>query len=79
MNMPVLYAMVALLLAALLFPPWETVSGQAPEFLGFQFILRPPETAAGERGSISRVLLSIELVTIAVGGFYFSWLFRRRT
>ncbi|MBM4121056.1 MAG: zinc ribbon domain-containing protein [Nitrospira sp.] len=77
MNMPVLYLMVGLLVLAGLFPPWETAPGQPPEFLGFHFILTPPEDAAGRTAVISRLLITIELVTIAIAGFYFSWLFRK--
>ena len=75
MNMPVLYAMVGLLLLALLFPPWETPPGQPPEFLGFHFILSPPEPDS----VVSRLLITIELVTIAMAGSYLSWLFRKRS
>jgi len=75
MNMPVLYAMVGLLLLALLFPPWETPPGQSAEFLGFYFILSPPEPDS----VVSRLLITIELVTIAMAGFYLSWLFRKRS
>jgi len=81
MNLPILYAMVAGLLVALLFPPWETAPGRASEFLGFHFILNPPESDGAVQqdvGVISRFLLSIELVTIAVAGMYFAWLFRRK-
>ncbi|MEK6526616.1 MAG: zinc ribbon domain-containing protein [Nitrospirota bacterium] len=74
MNMTVLYVMVGLLGLALLFPPWETPPAQPPEFLGFHFILSPPESDA----VVSRLLMTIELVTIAVAGFYLSWLFRKR-
>ena len=74
MNMPVLYVMVGLLALALLFPPWEAPPAQVPEFLGFHFILSPPEPDA----AVSRLLLTVELVTIAVGGFYMSWLFRKK-
>lgn len=74
MNMPVLYAMVGLLFLAFLFPPWETPPGQPPEFLGFHFILSPPEPDS----VVSRLLITIELVTIAMAGFYLSWLFRKR-
>ena len=74
MNMPVLYTMVGLLLLALLIPPWETPPGQPPEFLGFYFILSPPEPDS----VISRLLITIELVTIAMAGFYLSWLFRKK-
>ncbi|MGH7206067.1 MAG: hypothetical protein ACREI2_07650 [Nitrospiraceae bacterium] len=72
--MPVLYAMVGLLLLTLLFPPWETPPGQPPEFLGFHFILSPPETDS----VVSRLLITIELVTITMAGFYLSWFFRKQ-
>src|SRR3982751_6364948 len=81
MNLPILYGMVAGLIAAVLFPPWETPAGQPPEFLGFHFILHPPASDIGkqhEAGVISRLLLTIELLTIAVAGMYFAWLFRKR-
>jgi hypothetical protein len=81
MNLPILYGMVAGLIAAVLFPPWETPPGQPPAFLGFHFILTPPagEGMAQEgAGVISRLLLTVELVTIAVAGLYFAWLFRKR-
>lgn len=80
MNMPVLYLMVGLLILAGLFPPWEAAPGQPPEFLGFYFILSPPDDVggSGHTGVISRLLITIELVTIAVAGFYFSWLFRKK-
>jgi len=77
MNVATLYAMVVALIVALLLPPWETPPGQPPAFLGFHFFLHPPE-AGRDSGIISRLLLTIELVTIAVAGFYFSWLFRKR-
>jgi hypothetical protein len=81
MSMPALYVMVAGLVLALLFPPWETPPGQPPEFLGFHFFLSPPDSGTtGSTGSgvVSRLLLTIELVTIAVAGLYVSWLFRKR-
>jgi hypothetical protein len=81
MNLPILYAMVAGLIVAGLFPPWETPPGQPPEFLGFHFILNPPPSDGGaqqDTGVVSRLLLTIELVTIAVAGMYFAWLFRRK-
>ena len=74
MNLPVLYATVGLLLLALLFPAWETPPGQSPEFLGFHFMLSPPEPDS----VVSRLLITIELVTIAMAGFYLSWLFRKK-
>ncbi len=77
MNMPILYGMMALLLLAVCFPPWETPPDKPPEFLGFHFILNPPVTESGP-GIISRMLWTIDLVTIAIGGFYFSWLMRRK-
>ena len=81
MNLPILYVMVAGLIAAVLFPPWETPPGQPPAFLGFHFILTP---SAGDGmaqegpGVISRLLLTVDLVTIAVAGLYFAWLFRKK-
>ena len=75
MNMPALYVMVGLLALALLFPPWETPPAQSPEFFGFHFILSPPEPDA----AVSRLLLTVELITIAVAGFYTSWLFRKKS
>ena len=78
MNVAILYAMVVALIVALLVPPWETPPGQSPAFLGFHFFHQPPETGPG-LGIVSRLLLTIELVTIAVAGFYFSWLFRKKS
>jgi predicted nucleic acid-binding Zn ribbon protein len=77
MNVTILYWMVGALLLAVLFPPWEAPPGQQPAFLGFHFILSPPE-GNGDGAVISRLLLTIELVTIAVAGFYLSWLFRKK-
>ena len=62
--------MVAMLSLAILFPPWETPPSQAPEFLGLHFILNPPTPEA----IVSRLLLTIELVTIAIAGLYGSFL-----
>jgi hypothetical protein len=81
MNMTALYVMVAALILAVLFPPWETPPGRLPEFLGFHFILNPPDIGTDESGGggvVSRLLITIELVTIVVAGFYFSWLFRKK-
>lgn len=78
MNMPALYVMVACLGLAGLIPPWEAPPGAPPEFLGFYFFLSPPELPGTGTGVISRVLLTIELTTIATGGFYASWLLRSR-
>lgn len=75
MNLRVLYVMVLGLVLAVLFPPWETAPGEAPEFLGFHFILTGPGPESD--GVISRFLWIIELVTIAIAGFYFSWYFRK--
>ncbi len=74
LNLQILYAMVAALLLALLVPPWESPPSQPPEFLGFSFILSPPSPQA----IVSRLLLTIELVTIAIAGLYGSFLFRKR-
>ena len=74
-NLQVLYGMVALLALALLFPPWETPPTQAPEFLGLHFILAPPAPDA----VVSRLLMTIELVTIAIAGLYGAFLWRRKS
>jgi hypothetical protein len=66
--------MAAMLSLALLFPPWETPPSQAPEFLGLHFILNPPTPEA----IVSRLLLTIELVTIAIAGLYGSFFFRQK-
>jgi zinc ribbon protein len=74
LNLQVLYVMVAVFVLALLFPPWETPPTQAPEFLGLHFILAPPTPDA----VVSRLLMTIELVTIAIAGLYGAFLFRQR-
>lgn len=74
LNLQVLYGMVAVLVLALLFPPWETPPTQAPEFLGLHFIFAPPAPDA----VVSRLLMTIELVTIAIAGLYGAFLFRQR-
>ena len=74
LNLQVLYGMVAVLILAVLFPPWETPPSQPPDFLGMHFILSPPTPDA----VVSRLLLTIELVTVAIAGLYASFLFRKR-
>ena len=74
LNIEILYGMVATLSLAIIFPPWETPPSQAPEFLGLHFILNPPTPDA----IVSRLLLTIELVTIAIAGLYGSFLFRKK-
>jgi len=74
LNINALYGMVATLVLAVLFPPWETPPSQTPEFLGMQFILSPPTPDA----IVSRMLLTIELVTITIAGLYGSFLLRNR-
>jgi len=74
LNIQVLYGMVAGLLLAVLFPPWETPASQQPEFLGMHFVLDPPTPDA----VVSRLLLSIELVTITIAGLYGSFFFRSK-
>ncbi len=73
LNLSVLYGMVALLGLAVVFPPWETPPNQPPEFLGLHFVLSPPDPDA----IISRMLLTIELVTITIAGLYGAFLFRK--
>jgi hypothetical protein len=74
LNLRALYGMVAALVLALIFPPWETPPSQDPEFLGLRFVLDPPAPDA----IISRLLLTIELVTIAIAGLYSAFLFRKK-
>lgn len=74
LNLTVLYGMVAVLVLAILFPPWETPPDQPPEFLGLHFILTPPTPSA----VVSRMLLTIELTTIAIAGLYGAFLFRKQ-
>jgi hypothetical protein len=74
LNLQILYGMVATLILALLFPPWETPPSQAPEFLGLHFILTPPTPDA----VVSRLLITIELVTIGIAGLYGAFLFRKQ-
>ena len=74
LNLRILYIMVGLLILAVLFPPWEAGPGEPPQFLGLSFILSPPREGA----VVSRMLQTIQLVTIAVGGMYGSWLFRSK-
>jgi len=57
-----------------LMPPWETSPSQPAAFLGFHFILSPPQPNA----IVSRLLLTIELTTTAIAGLYLSFLFRSR-
>ena len=74
MNITALYVMAGALMLALLFPPWEAPPGAAPEFLGFHFCLSPPEPDA----VVSRLVMTIELTTIAIAGLYLSWLLRKK-
>ncbi len=74
LNLNILYGMVMVLMVSLLMPPWESPPSQPPVFLGFHFILSPPQPDA----IISRLLLTIELTTTAIAGLYLSFLFRSR-
>lgn len=74
LNLSVLYGMVGTLVVAVLFPPWEAPPTQPPEFLGMHFVLSPPTADA----VVSRMLLSIELVTLTIAGLYGAFLFRKR-
>ena len=77
LNLQILYGMVALLILAVLFPPWETPPESTPEFLGFHFLSAPPTPLDGE-AVISRWLWTVDLTTIAIGGLYLSWVFRKK-
>ncbi|MCG3777659.1 MAG: hypothetical protein JW388_0353 [Nitrospira sp.] len=74
LNLQCVYGMLMVLCLAILFPPWETPPALPPEFLGMHFILTPPTPEA----IVSRLLLTIELVTIAIAGLYGSFFFRRK-
>ncbi|MEK6802645.1 MAG: zinc ribbon domain-containing protein [Nitrospirota bacterium] len=74
LNIQILYGMVTVLIVSLLMPPWETPPSQPAAFLGFHFILAPPQPDA----IVSRLLLTIELTTTAIAGLYLSFLFRSR-
>ena len=74
LNIRILYVMVGVLILAVLFPPWEAAPGEPPQFLGLRFILSPPREGA----VVSRLLQTIQLITIAVGGMYGAWLFRSK-
>ena len=74
LNLNILYGMVTVLIVSLLMPPWETPPSQPAAFLGFHFILSPPQPDA----LVSRLLLTIELTPTAIAGLYLSFLFRTR-
>ncbi len=74
LNLNILYGMVTVLIVSLLMPPWETPPSQPAAFLGFHFILSPPQPDA----IVSRLLLTIELSTTAIAGLYLSFLFRSK-
>ncbi len=74
LNIRVLYGMVAALVLAIVFPPWEAPPEQPPEFLGMHFILSPPNPDA----VVSRMLQTIELATITIAGLYGAFLFRKK-
>lgn len=74
LNLNILYGMVTVLVVSLLMPPWESPPSQPAAFLGFHFILSPPQPEA----IVSRLLLTIELTTTAIAGLYLSFLFRSR-
>ena len=74
LNLNMLYGMVTVLTVSLLMPPWETPPSQPAAFLGFHFILSPPQPDA----IVSRLLLTIERTTTAIAGLYLSFLFRSK-
>lgn len=74
LNLNILYGMVTVLVVSILMPPWESPPSQPAAFLGFHFILSPPQPGA----IVSRLLLTIELTTTAIAGLYLSFLFRTR-
>ena len=74
LNLNILYGMAAVLVLSILIPPWESPPSQPAAFLGFHFILSPPQPDA----IVSRILLTVELTTTAIAGLYLSFLFRQR-
>ncbi|MBS0171803.1 MAG: zinc ribbon domain-containing protein [Nitrospira sp.] len=74
LNLHILYGMVTVLIVSVIMPPWETPPSQPAAFLGFHFILAPPQPDA----IVSRLLLTIELTTTAIAGLYLSFLFRSK-
>lgn len=74
LNLHILYGMVTVLIVSVIMPPWETPPSQPAAFLGFHFILSPPQPDA----IVSRLLLTIELTTTAIAGLYLSFLFRSK-
>ncbi len=66
--------MAGLLIAAVLFPPWESPPGAPPAYLGMYCLLNPPEPGA----VVSRVVQTVELATLAIGGMYLAWVFREK-
>ena len=74
LNIRILYIMVGILILAVFFPPWEAAPGEPPQFLGLSFILSPPREGA----IVSRILQTIQLVSIATGGMYAAWFFRSK-
>ncbi|MGC3975247.1 MAG: zinc ribbon domain-containing protein [Nitrospira sp.] len=74
LNPHILYGMVTVLIVSVIMPPWETPPSQPAAFLGFHFILSPPQPDA----IVSRLLLTIELTTTAIAGLYLSFLFRSK-
>lgn len=72
LNLSILYTMAAALVLAVLVPPWEAPPSDPPAFLGLHPFWTPPTPTA----LVSRMLLTIETMTIAIAGFYASWLFR---
>ncbi len=72
LNLRVLYGMVGLLVLAVLFPPWESPPDAPPAYLGMHFLLSPPEPGA----VVSRIVQTVELSTVAIGGLYLAWMFR---
>lgn len=72
LNLTALYTMALALVLAVLIPPWETPPTDPPAFLGLHPFWTPPTPTA----VVSRMLLTIEAMTIAIAGFYVSWFFR---
>ncbi len=73
LNLPILYGMAVVLALAVLCPPWEAPPDDPPAFLGLHPFWMPPTATA----VVSRMLLTIETMTIAIAGLYAAWFFRK--
>ena len=72
LNLRILYVMVGAAIPTAETAPPQSTPGDPPAYLGMHFILSPPQPEA----VVSRVLQTVELVTLAIAGMYLAWWFR---